>query len=363
MLKRGPEPEQRSAKKARTSTQPRVQVSQLEWNIAKTYFKLKQRVKLSRKKHKGIKHSFIKIRNQLIALANKKSEGKKAILGEGAFGIVKLAENEKGKDYALKIEAGKKRAFDNSELKVLEKVPNYYHGQAERSMPKKAYRGAETCSKLYTLMELLEGKELEKQLNILNDVQKLLVAVKSCLAIRELHQNNIIHADIKPANFMAKICKNDIVVRAIDFGFSMLLKPGQKIILEEGWKGTPAYMAPEAYAGKYSVQSDIYALGSMFKNDLYLPERLYQNMLRIQPAQRSSLDEVMHALLNELDMVAKDNLQLKEQVRDMRVELMIPEPKPSAGFLAHWQHFYTRVANALQEPLTFLCKGALPANR
>lgn len=359
MSKRGPEPESEenhSAKKARALTGRRVRVSNLEWKVAKRYFNNQKNVKLNKKYNKVVKHSFIKIRGQLVALANKRIEGKRAVLGEGAFGRVKLAKNQAGKDFALKVEAGKKRAIDNEELKVLEKVPNFYHGETERRIPKKAYMGKETTSKLYTLMELLDGKELEKQLDTLNNTQKLIVALKSCLSIRELHQNNIIHADIKPANFMASIRGNNISVRAVDFGFSMLLKPRQQIIYKLGWKGTPDYMAPEVYSGQYSAQSDIYALGIMFKNDLGLAECLYGNMLHKDLLQRSSLKSTISALLTEIEIAAKNDAVVRQEVADIRAQLMRVQPKPTAGFLAHWQHFYQRASQIVQAPLAFICK-------
>lgn len=350
-------------KKVKAKLAYRLHVSGEEWKVAKNYFKRFGRlgkIKLRRNRNMALKHSFIKIKGHLVALANKHIEGSRAILGKGNYGIVKLGENESGKNFALKIEAGTKRPLNNQELKVLEKVPNYYHGEADRSIPKKEYMGQETTSKLYTLMELLEGKELEKQLDTLNNTQKLIVALKSCLAMRELHQNNIIHADVKPGNFMANIIGNDITVRAVDFGFSMLLKPGQKIFYEPGWKGTPDYMAPEVYCGEYSAQSDIYALGHMLQEDLQLPSQLYQNMLHPDPAQRPPLKDTIIALLNELERMTSD-AGVRQLVADIRTELSIASPKPpSPGFLAHWQHFYQRVSQVIHEPLALIWKGFSP---
>ena len=72
-----------------------------------------------------------------------------------------------------------------------------------------------------------------------------------------LHSKNIIHRDIKLENLLLDEIKT---LKIIDFGFSVCVKPDQKI---NNFCGTPTYMAPEIVSKKeYSgAPVDVWALG------------------------------------------------------------------------------------------------------
>lgn len=78
-----------------------------------------------------------------------------------------------------------------------------------------------------------------------------------------VHQNNIIHRDIKLENiFLKKISNNSYICKIGDFG---LARP---IGNEENAGtncGTEIYMAPEILSGKpYGKQADVWSLGVLF---------------------------------------------------------------------------------------------------
>ncbi|MBS0290365.1 MAG: protein kinase family protein [Proteobacteria bacterium] len=270
-----------------------------EWAPANNHFKTNPNVNRFKKKNKDKGHSFVKIQNKLIALANKKVEG---ILGQGSFGVVKLGQDKDGNKYAVKVE-GKKDIDEQSHEYRAMKLLNFYHGTMKRNLgaPKK-YLKETTDVKTYTLLELQEGVEFSKVLVGLNNTQKLICAIACCQAIKQLHLKRIIHCDIKPENFVAKVENNDITIKAVDFGFSLILPNNQNYIID-GWAGTPGYIAPEIDSeNKFSFSSDIYALGIMFKKDLGLPAYLYSNLIHQNPSARCcSLDDVIHALTIELN--------------------------------------------------------------
>jgi len=110
----------------------------------------------------------------------------------------------------------------------------------------------------YLVTELLVGQTLEKFCHAdgalrqipVHQALPLLEAVAQ--AIDFVHQNGVLHRDIKLSNiFLADVPK------LMDFGLAAVAEVGA-----EGLVGTPNYMAPELFSGGIStVASDIYAFG------------------------------------------------------------------------------------------------------
>ena len=74
-----------------------------------------------------------------------------------------------------------------------------------------------------------------------------------------LHSKQIIHRDLKPANVLLQ----GQTPRLADFGISRALlttQTSQSVTIT----GTPPYMAPEAFDGKRTVQTDIWSVGVIF---------------------------------------------------------------------------------------------------
>lgn len=88
-----------------------------------------------------------------------------------------------------------------------------------------------------------------------------------CSAVSLIHENGIIHRDIKPHNMMVEIHSGAFVLKLLDFGlilFQHALSVEGPISLTNPNEvlGTPGYMAPEQCLGhKVSYASDIYNLG------------------------------------------------------------------------------------------------------
>jgi len=123
--------------------------------------------------------------------------------------------------------------------------------------------GRQSC--LYTVMPLYQGELLETRLARPPQMgleEGRNIAIKLARAAASLHHAGIIHRDIKPDNI---ILEKQGSLKLIDLG--VVRVPGFEDFPPSDIPGTPAYMAPEMFAGEAGNETtDIYALGvTMFR--------------------------------------------------------------------------------------------------
>jgi len=137
--------------------------------------------------------------------------------------------------------------------------------------------GGHNAATAFLTMEYLDGVTLADKLKKSGPFSRqegLALALDICEGLQSIHQQGIVHRDLKSANIM--LCNRGGQMRAIvmDFGLAFdglpdvrecndstasvaLASTGSGVIA-----GTPAYMAPEQFEGKpVSAATDIYALG------------------------------------------------------------------------------------------------------
>ena len=123
----------------------------------------------------------------------------------------------------------------------------------------------------YFVMEYVPGGDLEGYLNsfINSDISMPIKTVLNLMkqismGLNVLHSSNppIVHRDLKLNNILLNYnACGDIIIKISDFGFA---KEVTTNISDVDVVGTRPYMAPECFKGKYSAQSDIYAVGVIF---------------------------------------------------------------------------------------------------
>jgi serine/threonine-protein kinase len=125
----------------------------------------------------------------------------------------------------------------------------------------------------FLTMEFIDGEDLAsllKRIGNLHGTKALDVARQLCAGMSAAHNKGVVHRDLKPANVMIDGRGH---VRITDFGLAVAA--GEEVPTGDV-SGTPAYMAPEQFAGKgSSVQSDIYALGLVLY-ELYTGQRAFE---------------------------------------------------------------------------------------
>jgi serine/threonine-protein kinase len=122
----------------------------------------------------------------------------------------------------------------------------------------RVYDIAEVDSEHFLSMEYVDGEDLAsllKRIGRLPPDKALDLARQLCAGLAAAHDRGILHRDLKPANVMVDGRGR---ARIMDFGLAVA---GGEAGADES-SGTPAYMAPEQFAGKpATVRSDLYALG------------------------------------------------------------------------------------------------------
>ncbi|MEE8367410.1 MAG: serine/threonine-protein kinase [Thermoanaerobaculia bacterium] len=180
------------------------------------------------------------------------------LLGRGGMGEVYRADDLKlGQPVALKFlpqeverDEGRLQRFLN-EVKMALKVS---HPNVTR-----VHDIGETDGHHYISMEYVDGEDLASLLRRIGHLPKdkaIQAARQLCAGLAAAHDQGVLHRDLKPANIMID---GRGQVKITDFGLAGL---DETIQGAEVRAGTPAYMAPEQWAGKeVTVKSDLYALG------------------------------------------------------------------------------------------------------
>lgn len=181
-----------------------------------------------------------------------------SFLGEGGMGEVYLGAHQKlGRMAAIKIlgaaaldESFKTRFFNEARLQASLHHPNIAT----------LYDFREDNDRLLIFMEFIDGESLEdlveRRCFTVDDA--LTVFASICEAVAYIHQNGIVHRDIKSQNVKLTSAGT---AKLLDFGIAKDAA-SHGLTQTGGVIGTPNYLSPEQLEGKPATsQSDVWALG------------------------------------------------------------------------------------------------------
>lgn len=181
-----------------------------------------------------------------------------SFLGEGGMGEVYLGVHEKlGRPAAIKIlhssitdENFKTRFFNEARLQASLHHPNIAT----------LYDFREQDDELLIFMEFVDGESLDELVSrrAFSIDETLTVFASICEAVGYIHQNGIVHRDIKAQNI--KLTSGGSV-KLLDFGIAKETA-SHGLTQTGGVIGTPNYLSPEQLTGeKATSQADVWALG------------------------------------------------------------------------------------------------------
>ena len=246
-------------------------------------------------------------------------------IGSGSYGEVRLCKDKHSNNlFAIKV-INRAKTQDEKNIKIKSKQNSYLPEalddlRMEVAIMKKLRH--ENCvslyevmddpsvNKLYLVMEYMKRGDLmqlmdadDKHMDD-NDVWDILRQI--IRGLKYLHDNNIIHGDLKPQNLLVS---PDGFIKIGDFGLSKMIDENNE--LQKGFVGTPAFMAPEVCVGESfnGKVADLYSVGATtyyirFRKPPFIGRNLMELYARIKHDQvhfpfsvAEGLEEIMSGLM------------------------------------------------------------------
>ena len=171
----------------------------------------------------------------------------------------------------------------------------------------------------YIQMEYIEGRTLDQ----FSKTEKFgwnEIFIQTIDAFAYLEKINILHRDIRPANFMVT---DDNVLKVIDFGFGKEVDANRgkqnSVVLNWSASEEPEELVLE---GEYNFKTEIYYLGHMFKklinqDDSFSYTTILAKMCEIKTLSRYQsfndiLNDISSSLFNEIKFSANDKKTYKD---------------------------------------------------
>ena len=240
-------------------------------------------------------------------------------IGEGAFGVVYLAEQKEPIRRQVALKVLRREVVDKEVLARFEAEWRVLSRMDHTSIAEVLDAGETEDGRPFFVMELIKGLPITTYCDQhrLSIRERLELFIQVCLAVQHAHQKGVIHRDIKPSNILISDKDGRPTPKVIDFGVAKAAL-GYRSFLETQITairqvvGTPAYMSPEqAGVGglDIDVRSDIYSLGVL------LYELLTAEPAFSQADFRKVADDEMLRLIRERDPLRPSTrlVNLKQQ--------------------------------------------------
>ena len=206
-------------------------------------------------------------------------------LGGGMSHVYRAKDTTIGRSVALKILTPEGCADNDVRERFLQEAR--MAGNVSHENIINVYDYGEAEGRPFLVMEFLRGEDLgtlirEQRLGTTQD--KLRIALKVARALEYVHEQKIVHRDIKPDNVRVT---STGVVKLMDFGIAKvegLARTQAGFVL-----GTPYYMAPEQVRGEeITPRVDVYSFGIL----------LYEMFAGSKPFKVEELVQIFHCILN-----------------------------------------------------------------
>ncbi|XP_068330489.1 calcium-dependent protein kinase 1-like [Pyrus communis] len=239
-------------------------------------------------------------------------------LGQGQFGITFLCvEKATGKEYACKSIAKRKLLTDEDVEDVRREIQIMHHLADHPNVI--SIKGAyEDAVAVHVVMELCAGGELFDRIIQRGHYteRKAAELTRTIVGVVEAcHSLGVMHRDLKPENFLFVSQDEDALLKTIDFGLSIFLKPGVKY---SDVVGSPYYVAPEVLRKRYGPEADVWSAGVI----------LYILLSGVPPFwaenEQGIFDQVMHG---DLDFESDPWPSISDGAKDLVRRMLVRDPK------------------------------------
>ena len=232
------------------------------------------------------------------------------LLGTGRTAIVYLANDERGRQVALKIprpgimqDPVMSRVF-YTEVVMLKSL--------EHPNVVRYYGGAPTGAQAHLAMQFFSDGELDPEPVKLEQGLRLLADIAA--ALEYCHAQRVVHQDVKPSNIYVDNGKAYLA----DFGAASSEQ------VQNPPAGSPFYMAPEIFRGENGTpRTDIYSFGVV----------AFELLTKVRPLLGDSLEELQALHLTQTPRMSKEvNPAIPTQVARMVDRCLAKEPhlRPTA---------------------------------
>ena len=275
-----------------------------------------------------------------------------SFLGEGGMGEVYLGVHEKlGRPAAIKIlhsnisdESFKTRFFNEARLQASLHHPNIAA----------LYDFQEQGNELLIFMEFVDGESLDDLVarRAFSINESLDVFASVCEAVGYIHQNGIVHRDIKAQNIKLTAAGK---AKLLDFGIAKATG-SHGLTRTGGVIGTPNYLSPEQLSGeKATAAADVWALGVLLYEMLTgkLPfngETLGGLVLQITNAQFTPPEQINPGIPRDVSNIIKRCLKKEPHSRYQTADELLKAVRSSLG---HRESGSTQVGASIKQAFGF----------
>lgn len=122
----------------------------------------------------------------------------------------------------------------------------------------------------------------------------------------------IIHNELTVQNVMLDLSSEMVVPKIIDFGYARYIDQDACSYLKEGLN--PFYLAPEAFNGVFSPQTDLFSVGAMLYHLLFGLPPYFMDLSSFQSNRTSLIDAIQEERKKPLKMLDMDKFELDGQL-------------------------------------------------
>jgi tetratricopeptide (TPR) repeat protein len=225
-------------------------------------------------------------------------------IGEGGFGVVFMAEQEKPvrRTVALKVI---KLGMDTREVVARFEAERQALAMMDHpNIAKVLDAGATDTGRPYFVMELVRGSSITDYCDKhrMPTAGRVALIAQVCRAVQHAHSKGIIHRDLKPSNVLVTVADDKPIPKVIDFGIAKAtqarLTDRTLFTAFRQMLGTPQYMSPEqadSDGSDVDTRTDVYSLGVL----------LYELLVGTTPfdarALRSAAYDAMRRIIRETE--------------------------------------------------------------